>query len=652
MRKMKISLISDLVRAETIELSIEELSTFITTRDYSPFIFSSKHRRKEDFLSTELLVLDYDNAPTDTFMSLDDACNVFAPYKHIIAPTHHHGKPKKNMPAADRFRVVLFLEHPITDADTYAATWRKVADQFPGCDESAKDTARLYYKSTHVHSFHINGITVPIATPAKKTKTTSSTDTKRALNPRTARFLANGAPSGKWHDELVQAAFDMHQNGYSEEDALSKLESATGDLDTHHDLPVIHSIFRSRPKYEPNEPLHMPKVQAWVGAWLKEHSATLSYRTDIVTLDGEAVGADEVLRLMRLAAKHYAENTTYLSDKGEEKNVAPFDKGLIEDAYRRWENETRKEQLNIHRNHVDYRPGKRDEIERWVEAVTGERNPHDIAVMTHFIWQVKRKLHGMPVEWHIMPILFGPTGSGKTEAVRALLAPIRELTDCPQDMQVLGDSREGFIFAKYYVVFFDELARADRVDVSALKNKITCDTISYRVLGTNTKVTNPNVATFIGASNHFVDTIIQDPTSARRFWQIETQARVDWHTVNTLDYVGMWQSVSHEEAAPILPHIDEIRNIQETELRSKGVVEQWLESVGAVWGEKAADAPGLMSNGLYQDFILWCEGQRMRSVPTQTAFGRELSRLGIVKKRLNKCNVYLVKLNSGGLVEG
>ena len=54
--------------------------------------------------------------------------------------------------------------------------------------------------------------------------------------------------------------------------------------------------------------------------------------------------------------------------------------------------------------------------------------PLDIAVVKHFVWQVKRKLIGLPVDHHIMPILFGKSGGGKSVAIHKLVEPLKELT--------------------------------------------------------------------------------------------------------------------------------------------------------------------------------------------------------------------------------
>jgi hypothetical protein len=63
----------------------------------------------------------------------------------------------------------------------------------------------------------------------------------------------------------------------------------------------------------------------------------------------------------------------------------------------------------------------------WVKAVTGREDPTDIRVMAHWLWLVKRTAAGRRTEHDIMPIVFGPQGSGKSTATERLIEPLAEL---------------------------------------------------------------------------------------------------------------------------------------------------------------------------------------------------------------------------------
>src|SRR5690606_26547916 len=124
---------------------------------------------------------------------------------------------------------------------------------------------------------------------------------------------------------------------------------------------------------------------------------------------------------------------------------------------------------------------------------------------------------------------------------------IEELITKPASMDCLSDSREMAMLGKYFVIFFDEMAHVDRLDVNHLKNKITTDEITYRVLGTNDHAVIKNVATFIGCSNNDIQDMVRDPTSARRYWQMETQSKdamkVMWEELNDAEMSLIWKIV-------------------------------------------------------------------------------------------------------------
>jgi hypothetical protein len=622
--------------------SVNDLAETITAHHYSGGIFKENYCNIINFLSTEFIILDYDNKPHEMQMPLKTACEVFAPYKHIIATTKSHQIEKSGAPAADRFRVVLFLAATITDADTFSATWHAVANSFQGCDQAAKDPARRFFAGLNVISVNPDGALIPVVEPAQKQPVKPFVQLPPGVKGKLARdvkdFMLEGIEHG-WNDMLYKAAKDHQQNNYTKEEFIERATRITGHLDKS-DMATINSAFRKPAKHGPRlDPDTFSEVEAWVRNWLEEHKATRCYNTEVLTIDGEERPADLLLSDIMCAADFFAEQNPIVDDKGKEHKRARYQEPMVQHVLGRWYAEQEKKYLEGVRERLQHEhPENRSIINRWVQAATGKQDPKDIAVMTHFIWQVKRKLHGLPVDNHMMPILYGETGGGKTRAIGQLLKPIQDLVNSPQDMTVLGDTREGVLLGKYFVLFFDELARADKLDVAALKNKITCEKISYRKLGTNSIVVKTNTATFIGASNNEVQGIIYDPTSARRFWQVNTIKPMDWTTINSLDYLALWRSISEEEACPLLPLLDEISHIQNNELRSKSLVEQWLES-----DVEAVGDGGMKATTAFEVFKEWCAWQGVMSQMTFHTFGSEVKRLGIPKVRRTAGMEYLIR---------
>ena len=299
----------------------------------------------------------------------------------------------------------------------------------------------------------------------------------------------------------------------------------------------------------------------------------------------------------------------------------------------------------------------------------------------------------------MMPIFSGQSGSGKTRAISEFLKPINELAYFAPSMSVLDDTREATVFSKFYVIFLDEMARAERVNVEAMKNKITSETISYRKLGTNIACTVKNCATFIAATNMDIQDLIYDPKSARRFWQITSAPRCNWSVINQLNYLAMWQSVDEKADSNVKAYLEDILKIQENELRVKSTIELWLEEFRATQSFKPKRVNGngslkqqdtstserndasttdasvsgrndvsastrlgdtttgrhgdtpieedetlnwLSVGFLYNDYLTWAKEQEYRSFYNRNTFGRHLTQLNIPKKRTKTGWCYVI----------
>lgn len=252
---MRVSKVLGNAQATPVEVnSVEELATLATKSTYSLSVFNKNHRATEHFQQTEAIGLDFDDG-----MSLDAAKTAFAGYRHLILPTKSHQK-EKNGVVADRFRVILFLETPITDAETYSATWQSLKAQFPACDPACKDPARMFYKSVGVASVSPTGKTITPVKPTPKPKlevvTQLSPGEYGDMSKRSLKFLTFGAPKGHRHNELYAAARDAHQQGFTKEwffVQVAKMAQATGDtdyLDTGS-KKTIEDAFTKDPKHPP-----------------------------------------------------------------------------------------------------------------------------------------------------------------------------------------------------------------------------------------------------------------------------------------------------------------------------------------------------------------------------------------------------------------
>jgi hypothetical protein len=254
---MQVSKVFANVDAKPVNVnSLQDLAKLATSSAYSLGVFAKNHRTTENFQQTEAIGLDFDDG-----MTLEQAKLIFSGYKHLILPTKSHQK-EKNGVVADRFRVILFLSYPITDAETYAATWQKLKDAFPSCDPACKDPARQFYKSTGVASINDKGLLVDPVKPQAKPKLEVVTPLPEGhygeLSKFVYKFLAEGAMAGGRNQTVHKVAREFHQAGYPQSeaerrivDALKKNNVIAPDFTETEARNAIKSAYSKDPKHPP-----------------------------------------------------------------------------------------------------------------------------------------------------------------------------------------------------------------------------------------------------------------------------------------------------------------------------------------------------------------------------------------------------------------
>lgn len=605
---------TNITTAKTIEFSdINHLAKLVTENDWSHAIFKNGYRKSDNFEETFLFTLDVDEN-----CSLERAKNIFCIYKHIIATTRNHQKPKDTKPPCDRFRVILFLQEPILDCETYLATWKWFNDKFPFIDQSCKDAGRFWYRSIDIISINDSGeLVAPILNIKKNQNSTNdiSFENKGILSHATQKLIKDGIlEQGSRNISIFRAALDCKQQGYSY-DETRQLLSGKSTLPSNEELRAIKSGWDREPKYPPrnkkSENDEIP-TELWVNDWLIQNNVSLNYKSNMVQLLEFETPYD--LLLSRLSLDSEAEKKHYSDNK-------------IQHALNIWINEQKKNVISHHIKSLEYRSdSNQDLIERFLLAVTGVKRPIDIAVIHHFIWQIKRKLLGLKVGQHLMIILVGKHRGGKTEAIKKLLEPIFQIYMLANDMTVINDERGIKTLNDNYCIFFDEMAKASKVDTDRLKGIISGEHVSYRIMRTNQYVSLKNNCTFIGATNNRVRDLIYDPTSARRFYEIQALDILDHQIINSLSYIDIWKSVDPYSEIPILPYLNELDLIQESEIRNMCLVEEWITNWCVEVSSPDPNQGWWKPDELYANFKKWLEWQNKSSLlPTHNKFLNRIS---------------------------
>lgn len=245
------------------------------------------------------------------------------------------------------------------------------------------------------------------------------------------------------------------------------------------------------------------------------------------------------------------------------------------------------------------------ELDKLLVAMTGKVDPVHRAVLQHFMWQVKRKLAGLPVTYHMMPIVWGKQKSGKSETVKKLLAPISGYVYNGLAFNQIGDDRYYKSFHLNLVIFFDEMRKVDKVDIEALKQIITAPLLTYRILGKNSYATVPQRSTMIGVSNLNPSSLIKDDTGMRRFFYIETLDKMNFEMLATVDFAGIWRAVDERRDNPyILDYFNEIDQLQDS-WRQRSNIEMFIEECGLV----KDDGAELPFKTVYETFSKFAQDQ-------------------------------------------
>ena len=256
--------------------------------------------------------------------------------------------------------------------------------------------------------------------------------------------------------------------------------------------------------------------------------------------------------------------------------ITPAD---ISDAVDEWFRKAHRERLHEIYLDVEGREPTFDASAMWLKLAEqvfdcSETSPDFVAaVLRKFIWQVKRKIRGMEVFDHLMPVILGPQGIGKSTLVNRLLGPVEELK-LNVDFQMITDDRNVDIWSSY-VMFLDEMGYASKADIDTVKNIITASTLTRRPMRTNSMVTIDQKATFIGCSNRELGQLIRDATGIRRFVGIRMRGDADRALINSLDWSLMWGDVRVTDADPLAAHRAVLADQQE-ESRELGRVEKWM----------------------------------------------------------------------------
>lgn len=214
------------------EIVFNELHEIIT-KGHSYCACKLKNNEREDNNfdgNVDFLILDIDEGCT-----LEQAIELFKPYKFLLVTTKSHQK-EKNGVVCDRFRIFLPLDNIIHIREHMEQLYIDAIRKYPFIDEKCKNVSRLFYASPadalvyrnegKLHSSKIIYIPVDL-----KPKSNSK--------PKTLPKISKGM--GKWIKRNPDAFYN-DINGYMRNDNGEVLETEGGDLDEEVKLKGIQKF--------------------------------------------------------------------------------------------------------------------------------------------------------------------------------------------------------------------------------------------------------------------------------------------------------------------------------------------------------------------------------------------------------------------------
>lgn len=387
----------------------------------------------------------------------------------------------------------------------------------------------------------------------------------------------------------------------------------------------------------------------WVSNWLKLQEVTIYYNERVKW--SEYPDASMKLLTEYLIESYFCAMESYNVKKSDRFTEADLKRGLylcIADIQR----SHKKEFINKIRYNKDIDPGL-EELKKFCNTIF-EDPEFAFYNIQHFMWQVKRKIFKQKVTNHMMLIIYGEQGCGKTEAIEKLLGPLKSYVYEGQ-VAAVQDKNEFHNFNKNYVMRCEELERLDKTDKNALKSMITRETVPYRILYSQMTAVVDQNCTFIGSSNDNISDIFKDYSGMRRFVQLDSKSEEkltknnksgpkykEWDIINNIDYDKIWQSIAHSDRSPILPLLDSGRiKEHQQELTAKNSIQEWIEEIELGEGTREVELDVLYN--LYKSWCFEIKAQPFRP----KKFSMEMVAAGFTRSRVRRDGkrVHIIKCN-------
>ena len=250
---------------------------------------------------------------------------------------------------------------------------------------------------------------------------------------------------------------------------------------------------------------------------------------------------DVVEALLKEHCRNYEEDSTVPGQKEKARKI--FQATRISDALKVFVSNCDIHARNQLREFLRYRDENGSQsvayhmIKRVMELFEVKED-HDLAtvMMMQWMWQTKRYAAGLEVlEPFMINFMGSAQGTMKTSFIEALTTPFKDYRVPTAKLKAVLDEREYTLWAKKYVVIFDELQKGRMAKnefgelVAAMKSLLTAKSVGGRVMKTTHHVEMQRIFSPIASSNASIINVIRDKTGMRRFFEVNVMSTTKAH---------------------------------------------------------------------------------------------------------------------------
>lgn len=274
------------------------------------------------------------------------------------------------------------------------------------------------------------------------------------------------------------------------------------------------------------------------------------------------------------------------------------------------------------------------ELARFVHVIASketelERMQYYITAFRQLIWQVKRRMRGLPSAWDLMVVMHSKQGSGKSSAAGKFGQVLGPLFMPMADFSIFSDKFRVQQLCHNYLICLDEMGRASKTDMNTIKQVITSPTVQARAIYTSSEQSLQRNASFIATTNWPLDHSIQDTSGMRRFAEIHCRDEPytpEWgKQLNGIDFASVWACETGDEDTDAPASREENRAIMrkyQEELNTLSDFEYFVETTL----EQIDDQTVKVANkDVYAHYASYCREQRRPQLSLQM-FAREMKR--------------------------